>query len=189
MDDLALETRDGLPEALQVLLDSYPRTGWTRDPGFDGLIRFWLDRHMMFRRLMDEMQSNTDALLDRKREAGAFAQGVARYGGMFVNGLHEHHMIEDAHYFPRLVLKDPRIARGFEMLDADHHALDGHLNAFADDANATLRVRDDRDRLQDEAGRFRSSLGDMARLLDRHLTDEEDLIVPVILKFGSADLG
>ena len=188
-DDLALETREGLPEALRVLLEHYPRQGWSRDPGFDGLIRFWLDRHTMFRRLLTEMEGVTEQLLDRQREPQVFAQAVARYGGMFVNGLHEHHMIEDAHYFPKLVLKDPRIARGFEMLDADHHALDGHLNAFADDANAALRIRDDRDRLQDEAGRFRSSLGAMAQLLDRHLTDEEDLIVPVILKFGSADMG
>ncbi|MBS1303093.1 hemerythrin domain-containing protein [Loktanella sp. SALINAS62] len=189
MTDLSLESRDGLPDALRVLLDSYPREGWTRDPGFNGLISFWLDRHMMFRRLMAEMQSGTERLLDRKDDPQGFARQLSRYGGMFVNGLHEHHMIEDSHYFPRLQLKDDRIARGFEILDADHHALDGHLNAFAEGANATLRQIDDRDRLQNEAGAFRDRLNEMARLLNRHLVDEEELIVPVILKFGSDDLG
>ncbi|MFT6944794.1 MAG: hypothetical protein ACJAUW_001372, partial [Yoonia sp.] len=29
----------------------------------------------------------------------------------------------------------------------------------------------------------------LERLLDRHLVDEEELIVPVILRFGSAGLG
>ncbi|MCB5199602.1 hemerythrin domain-containing protein [Loktanella sp. TSTF-M6] len=189
MDKTDLDTRKGLPDALRVLLETYPRDGWTRDPGFDGLIRFWLDRHMMFRRLMAEMETGTELLLDRKTAPDAFARQLSRYGGMFVNGLHEHHTIEDAHYFPRLRAKDKRIDRGFDILDADHHALDGHLNAFADTANATLRQLDDRDRLQSQAGAFRDRLSDMARLLNRHLIDEEELIVPVILKFGSADLG
>ena len=188
MTELDLETRTGLPDALRILLKDYPREDWTLDPGFDALIKFWLDRHLMFRRLMERMQTGTEALIDRKLEAQPFAQELSRYGGMFVNGLHEHHMIEDAHYFPRLVKKDPRIERAFEILDADHKALDGYLNAFADGANATLRQLDDRDRLQDEAGRFVGNLEQMARFLDRHLTDEEDIIVPVILKFGSSDL-
>ena len=187
--DLALETRDGLPDALRVLLDAYPRQGWSQDPGFDGLIRFWLDRHLMFRRLLAEMQAGTDRLLDRNADPRAFAGQVSRYGGMFVNGLHEHHMIEDAHYFPKLQAKDDRVARGFEILDADHHALDGHLAAFVDSANGVLSRLDDRNVMQDNAATFRASLGDMERLLNRHLTDEEDLIVPVILKYGSSDLG
>jgi hypothetical protein len=36
---------------------------------------------------------------------------------------------------------------------------------------------------------FKASLNDMERLLNRHLSDEEDLIVPVILRYGSSDLG
>ncbi|RYH02169.1 hemerythrin domain-containing protein [Salipiger sp. IMCC34102] len=188
MTDVALETRTALPDALRVLLAEYPREGWTVDPGFDELIKFWLDRHLMFRRLMERMETGTEALIDRKVDERAFAQELSRYGGMFVNGLHEHHMIEDAHYFPRLVKKDARIERAFDILDADHKALDGHLNAFAEGANATLRQVGDRDLLQDEAGRFQGNLSTMARFLDRHLTDEEEIIVPVILKFGSSEL-
>ena len=189
MTDLALETRDGLPDALRVLLEAYPRQGWTQHPGFDGLIRFWLDRHLMFRRLLAEMQSGTEGLLDRNIDPRAFAGQVSRYGGMFVNGLHEHHTIEDTYYFPKLQARDDRVARGFDILDADHHALDGHLAAFVGSANGVLSRLDDRDVLQDNAATFRASLGDMERLLNRHLTDEEDLIVPVILKYGSSDLG
>ena len=35
-----------------------------------------------------------------------------------------------------------------------------------------------------QAGRFEAGLGGFERFLDRHLTDEEDLIVPVILRAG-----
>lgn len=188
MSDLALENRDGLPDALRVLLEAYPRQGWSQDPGFDGLIRFWLDRHLMFRRLMAEMRTGTEGLLDRKIDPKQFAGQVSRYGGMFVNGLHEHHTIEDTYYFPTLQQKDARVAKGFDILDADHHALDGHLSNFVDSANGVLSRLDDRDLLQTNAGTFKDRLTEMERLLNRHLNDEEELVVPVILKYGSADL-
>jgi hypothetical protein len=98
--DLALASRDGLPDALRVLLAEYPRAIWETDPGFDGLIRFWLDRHMMFRRVMVDMQEDARRLVDAKLEPAQYASRLSRYGGMFVNGLHEHHTIEDTHQRP-----------------------------------------------------------------------------------------
>lgn len=186
---LTLENRTRLPDPLRVLLEAYPREGWTGDPGFDGLIRFWLDRHLMFRRLLDEMTNGTQGLVDRKVDPQRFGTMMSRYGGMFVNGLHEHHMIEDTHYFPKLSRKDSRITKGFDILDADHHAIDRHLSDFVDHANSTLKSLADRDPLQTKAGRFLEQLTLTNRLLDRHLTDEEELIVPVILKYGAQDIG
>ena len=87
MDNLALAERDRLPDALRVLLAEYPRDTWEADPGFDGLIRFWLDRHLMFRRLMTELRSGTEALMDRKMDDQRYVALTSRYGGMFVNGL------------------------------------------------------------------------------------------------------
>ncbi len=189
MDNLDLAERAGLPDALRVLLEEYPRDGWETDPGFDGLIRFWLDRHLMFRRLMSELRSGTEALLDRKLDAARYAAMTARYGGMFVNGLHEHHTIEDTYYFPKLVTKDARIERGFTILDKDHHDIDAFLASFVERANEVISISDNREKLQTTAGKFRDELSKLEQLLDRHLIDEEELIVPVILKFGAADLG
>ena len=189
MTDLALEHRDGLPDALRVLVAEYPRAGWQDDPGFDGLIRFWLDRHIMFRRLLDEMRSGTEGLIDRQTDPRRYLAMVSRYGGMFVNGLHEHHTIEDTYYFPKLAQRDGRISKGFDILDSDHHAIDGHLNGFVTAANDVIAKADDRDQLQDAAGAFQAQLTKLERLLNRHLTDEEDLIVPVILKYGTEGLG
>lgn len=189
MDNLRLSERDRLPDALRVLLADYPRAGWETDPGFDGLIRFWLDRHIMFRRLMSELRGGTEALLDQKTDAQPYVAMTSRYGGMFVNGLHEHHTIEDSYYFPKLVTKDARIEKGFTILDRDHHDLDGLLSGFVDRANEVIRVADSREKLQTAAGRFRDELAHLEQLLDRHLIDEEELIVPVILRYGSAGLG
>lgn len=184
LDDLALETRTGLPEALRVLLEEIPREAWDRHANFGGMVQFWLERHLMFRQLLAQMTNEAEAVIDRRLDIDAYGPRLSRFGGFFLNQLHGHHQIEDAHYFPQLVTLDGRLERGFGILDADHHALHHHLDAFATGANAVLS------RLQDEAaarqsvGEFHGQLEDFARMLDRHLTDEEDLVVPVILKSG-----
>ena len=62
MDNLS--DRQPLPEALGVLLDEYPREAWDSSDNFGGLIRFWLDRHLMFRKLMASLQGETERALD-----------------------------------------------------------------------------------------------------------------------------
>ena len=189
MSQTDLTKRKKLPDAVRVLMAEYPREGWPDDPGFAGLVQFWLDRHLMFRRLMDEMGSATEALLDRKIDNNRYAGVLSRYGGMFVNGLHEHHTIEDRYYFPKLQAKDKRVARGFEILDKDHHALDGLLADFVGGANSVIHTAADPAKLHEAAGGFQKELRKLEKLLDRHLVDEEELVVPVILKYGSAGLG
>ncbi len=184
---LLLQDRTGLPDALQVLVRDYPRDGWAADPHFHGLVSFRLDRHMMFRNLMAHMLQEAEGFLDAERDAQGYAQGLSRYGGLFVSNLHGHHQIEDHHYFPLLRQKDARIEAGFDLLDADHHALDGLLNSFVEAANSAIRGIGGPDPRPSVDG-FRAELLGLQRLIDRHLTDEEDLIVPVILKYGADDL-
>lgn len=185
--NLTLEQRDGLPDALRVLLAEHPRESWDADPQFNGLISFWLDRHMMFRKLGTIMQDEARSLLDGKTDPQRFAQAISHYGGTFVNQLHGHHQMEDQHYFPVLATRDVRIERGFELLDADHNALDGHLNRFVETANDAIKgVATD---YKLAGGRFLTAVEELDTLLRRHLDDEEDLIVPVILKYGTDGLG
>ncbi|MFN3937566.1 MAG: hemerythrin domain-containing protein [Gemmobacter sp.] len=186
--DHSLDSRQSMPDALRVLLDEYPRAGWPRHRNFDGLVRFWLERHLMFRRLTEAMATDTEALLERRLDPRMHSARLARFGGIFVSELHGHHHIEDAHYFPVLAQAEPRIAAGFELLDADHKALDGILSRFADAANSAIRAEEGQ-RHRAAAGEFLTELRTTQRLLDRHLTDEEDLVVPVILRHGPAGLG
>lgn len=185
-DALQLDLRTGLPDALRVLLHDYPRAGWDAHPGYDGLIRFWLDRHMMFRRILERLHTQTEETLDRRMAFDQFRRETGRLGSTFVQELHGHHGIEDAHYFPVLSGKDKRIARAFELLDHDHHALDGHLNTFVERANAALQATSTKDTA---IGDFHSTVADLTKMLDRHLIDEEEIVVPVILHYGAGGLG
>ena len=175
----ALDERDGLPEALRALLAETPRAGWEAHPEFGALTRFWLDRHLGFRRLLSALRD----------DAGVPAEAVdmarlSRLGAAFLGGLEEHHAVEDQVYFPKMVRLVPSLERGFAILDADHLRLHEELEGFAAGANAVLRGGG-----AGALGRHGDGLERMERFLDRHLTDEEDLIVPVILRVGEGRLG
>ena len=181
MDDLGHRT--GLPDALRVLLEGLPRETWERHPNFDGLTRFWLERHLMFREVLKRLGAGSEAYLDGRSDERRHAAETARYAGFLLNELHGHHNIEDHHYFPRLQALDARLERGFALLDADHHALDGHIHGLAGTTNAFLQAVG-QPAARDRAGELRAALGQFETFLDRHLTDEEDLIVPVILTYA-----
>lgn len=183
-----LDTREALPDALRVLLAEYPREAWEIDPHFSGLVQFWLERHLMFRKLLAVLEQETRALLDGG-DPRRFTASVPRYGGMLLDQLHGHHQIEDQHYFPLLQKKAPEIARGFDLMESDHQLLDPRLAGFADAANLTLAKLMEGAEPKDSTAPFAHSLEGLAGLLDRHLTDEEELVVPVILKHGPGGIG
>lgn len=184
MRDYDIASRKGLPDALRVLFEQYPREFWESHDNFSDLTRFWLDRHLMFRKALGMMQTEARDFLDHETEARHLANQTARIGSFFLQNLHGHHQIEDQHYFPRLIGMEPRLDRGFEMLDADHHALDGHLHALAETANQLIRSTQESGDVRAGAGEFLDCLAQMETFLNRHLTDEEDLIVPIILRHG-----
>lgn len=176
-----LNERIALPEEYQLILADYPRVGWPEHPDFNGLAAFWLDRHLAFRRMLDALGADLRARIDGELAADTYGERLSRLGSRFLGDLIGHHQVEDQAYFPELARLEPRISRGFEMLDADHHALHGLIDRFATGGNAVLTA--DQDATQREAAaRFMTDLGEFDRQLTRHLADEEDLVLPVVLK-------
>lgn len=181
-DRLALRVRGGLPEDLRFLLKSCPRDGWRDHANFDGLTEFWLQRHRGFRELLSRIRGETDSVLEKALDAATFGRRLHRYAGLFVGQLHEHHSVEDVHYFPLLLQCDRRLARGFEILDRDHTVLDGELHRFTEDTNTILGASQAGSLENDALNRFRDGVSAFEGLLDRHLTDEEEIVIPVILE-------
>jgi iron-sulfur cluster repair protein YtfE (RIC family) len=181
-DPLALASRHGLPDALRVLVEKHPREGWEAHPNFNELTRFWLERHLMFRRLQGMLIETTAGGIERREDPRVLGGQLTRLASMFLNELHGHHSIEDMHYFPMLQALEPRLERGFALLDGDHHALDPLLHELAEGTNAALRALPD---AGTELGRLHESFGRFQVFLDRHLVDEEEIVVPVILEHGA----
>jgi hemerythrin-like domain-containing protein len=179
--DNDLMQRGGLPDALKALREIYPRGTWTAHRNFDGLVSFWMERHMMFRNLCVHLREDAEAATDGKLAKAQMDARLARFGTMLLQQLHGHHQIEDQHYFPKLIGHEASLARGFDILDRDHHAMDGLLQRFATGANGVLQGTV-------ETGVFRDQVADFEGLLLRHLEDEEDLIVPILLKHGAGGL-
>jgi len=176
-ESLALDVREGLPDALRVLVAEYPREGWEIHRNFHGLVTFWLDRHMMFRRLAVLMREDVEGVLDGKMDFQTYAPRLTRLGNRLITDLHAHHHIEDIHFFPELSRLEPRLERGFALLETDHRAIDPTLGDLAGAARAVLQGG--------EPGALLPRIAEIERLLHRHLEDEEDLVVPVILKTGT----
>lgn len=173
----ALTARDGLPEALTLLRASFPRDAWRDHKNFGEMVQFWMDRHAMFRRLLGTLNADAQARAGGTLSPEAHAPRLSRFGGLFLQELHMHHMVEDQHYFPQLVGLAPELDRGFALLESDHGAIDPMLEDMAQHMNGVLSGGA-------EAGALVERLERFERLLNRHLTDEEDLVVPVILKSG-----
>jgi iron-sulfur cluster repair protein YtfE (RIC family) len=186
--EVSLAVRSGLPDALRVLLAEYPREGWESHPDLSGLIRFWLERHLAFREIQGLLIEETRGLIDGNRDPAAFAGRLSRLGNSFLGDLHGHHTIEDLHFFPRLQRLDVRIASGFALLEADHQEIDPRLHALADRANAVLTAVREGAPTAEGAGQLEAELVKLQGFLDRHLTDEEELVVPVILAHPEAGL-
>ncbi|MEJ6397082.1 hemerythrin domain-containing protein [Yoonia sp. 208BN28-4] len=183
--DLTLAQRDRLPDALRALVAEFPRDAWDAHPNYSQLIAFWLDKHLSFRRLTKMLADDTDKALAGLLDPLQYQRHVSRLGGDLINHLHGHHQIEDAHYFPVMATLDQAAAAGFDILDRDHHAMDGLLNGLATDANAVLqRQLTDKNGLTTATSTFQNTLTDFTRMLDRHLVDEEELVVPVLLKYA-----
>jgi hypothetical protein len=76
------------------------------------------------------------------------------------------------------------------VLEGDHHAIHADMARTAETANALLRnLQSDADRLRRCGDEYAAASAALLSGLNRHLDDEEDLIVPLILDRGEDALG
>jgi len=107
---------------------------------------------------------------------------MSHFGGTLVGNLHGHHGWEDHSYFPKLSAADPRFDAGLAVLEQDHADLDQVLDDFTRQANRVIKLATlDPAQAHDEAGSVQSTSEVIEAFLKRHLTDEEELAVPIIL--------
>jgi hemerythrin-like domain-containing protein len=178
-----IETRKGLSADLRELLFAIPPDEWPAHVNYAGAAAFWQGVH---RSLLSE--------------SGAFAAGLDQLsgmspgemqGGLLMNDLrhlgrhllghaHTHHHVEDDHYFPRFKLRYPQLGRPIDLLDGDHRVLEETLDAVGRHIEGFSAGKSGRD----EIGAALNDAHKLDRILQRHLADEEDIVIPALLKKG-----
>jgi iron-sulfur cluster repair protein YtfE (RIC family) len=187
---LALESRDGWPADLRLLIDRYPREVWQGHANLGAMAQFWLSRHDMFREIGAALEEATIAFRNGTATAQDFRAWFPPRLQFFLQQLNGHHQVEDLHFFPVFQAAEARLAHGFEVLESDHHAIHQSIDRAVETANGFLRVPvNEADALCTAGDAYAAANDVLLRQLRRHLNDEEDLIVPLILDRTEAGLG
>lgn len=173
----------GEPASLKSFLDALdglPREDWEAHPGFGPLARAWLDRNRDLRASAPEVIAALD--YQPRPPRSRFVVSNTFLVVTFVARSRGWNHIEEVRYFPRFAASAPRLAAAFEMLRDDHVTLDRALDGLRSGVDPDSADREDTAALRASAKAF-------LPLLERHLADETDLVLPVLLEYhpGAAD--
>jgi iron-sulfur cluster repair protein YtfE (RIC family) len=173
-----------LSEELRFLTRQHPRDGWAGHARLGALASFWLQRHQAFRELDEILRIGSQDALDRQHEPERLRRWLRQHLHMLLWQLQEHHQVEDHHYFPVFRRLEPRLVAGFELLERDHETLHQRLAEIAERANAVLIPGQPSGVFRGALERCIDSQRTLGHSLLRHLDDEEDLVIPLLLERG-----
>lgn len=187
---LNLETRAGWPDELRFILERYPREAWADHVNLAGIARFWLDIHNGFRRAGEALRGSTNESREGLATPDRFRSWYAPRLQTFLGHLEGHHNIEDYQMFPIFNAAEPRLMKGFEILETDHGVIHAAMDRMAETANAFMQTpAGDNDKMRYAAEAYADTSDRLMKMLARHLGDEEDLVIPLILDRGEEALG
>jgi Hemerythrin HHE cation binding domain len=177
------DQRPRWPPALRALLERHPRATWSAQRS--GEAAFWLEIHAGFRRDCAAIEALAADAQTGRRGAAELGVIATPHLTALATNLEGHHRIEDHHYFPVFRRLDARLAASFDALEADHRGLSQRLrNAYQalDDLRAAAATSAAADELAMAGTRFAAAAIDLCRTVRRHLDDEEDLVVPLLIE-------
>ena len=165
---------------VRAQLQRHPRAAWRTDPS--PAARFWLEIHDGFRRESDGLV----ALLEEhrgRRDAAELAIVSGRRLESMIARLRGHHEIEEFEYFPAFRALEPKLAPGLDVLASDHARLQRQVEqALAALSELIAAVENDAAATPWATDRYAARTGELCRALARHLDDEEELIIPLLLE-------
>lgn len=177
-----LDTRPALPDEWLALLRRHPRDSWAAHPRLGGTAAFWLERHAAFRSLAAALDEATQRFHGGGLAAEDFAAWFAPRLQLLLSELNGHHQVEDLHYFPAFRRAAPDLTPGFGLLDRDHRTLHADLFATAEAANAFRQALARTPDVEGPAAAYAEASARLLRRMARHLDDEEDLVIPLLIE-------
>ena len=189
MHDLTLGEREGLPDSLAYLRGRYPSASWRDHPNYGALADFWMQVHDGLRTEGADLQALTHTFQEGATTPEQFGRTFLPLLRSHLGHLDSHHQVEDQYYFPRFRRLDERMKAGFDLLERDHEAIHQLLEQSAEGAsNLLASLQRNRDAQRAAADIYVDKAQRLLALLDRHLGDEEDLVIPAMLEHGERPL-
>lgn len=142
----------------------------------------WLKVHTNIRKRQRILTQISEGYQSGEYDWSEYRSQILKRINMHVLKLHQHHGVEDEGFFPEFIRMYPQLQAGFEILGRDHMRLDALLDKLQMQTD-TLARSDVEDKVL--AAQLHQTLVDATDLLSQHLTDEEDLVIPILgLKQG-----
>ena len=181
-------TRKGISQALRNTLFDIPRQQWAQTPGFHEEPEFWLHIHRGLLQASATLPEQCKALLnspDIDPEGEEF-RGIFKFSLQLVHHAHQHHHIEDSHFFPLFAQRYPELIQPLSLLDGDHRVLSDVLEDMEKAAHLMKVAVVDSSKSVDALKKLTENMLVSATSLDslflRHISDEEEICIPIMLK-------
>lgn len=175
--------RTGLSDSIRKTLLEGGREDWTGHPGSHGKAAFWMSIHRDLLQGAAHLRQGMEQLLDIPESELAETLRASRLRGFarqLIGFAHHHHEIEDHGYFPQFVLLYPSLDRAMALLDGDHRV----LNEALDKTGSALGTLGSGEITRDVIATVHQGCSMLDRILNRHIRDEEDVVIPILLKHG-----
>ena len=147
------------------------------------MLRFWLNKHKEFNTVCQALNECMSSVKNDATDSNLFRANIKPKVDWLIINFNEHHHIEDHFVFPALRGLAPALKPQFDRLDSDHSLLNTNLEKLAGISKQYIHSEDSMSltKLNTE---FTTALIQLTRKLQEHLSDEEDLVVPLFLEYG-----
>ena len=137
----------------------------------------WLKVHTNIRKRQRILTQISEGYQSGEYDWAKYRSQMLKRINMHILKLHQHHGVEDEGVFPEFIRMYPQLQAGFEILGCDHVRLDALLDKLQlqNDTLARTEVED-----KALAAQLHQTLVDVTNLLSQHLSDEEDLVIPIL---------
>lgn len=137
----------------------------------------WLNVHTNIRKRQRILRQLSEEYLMGALNWDNYRPQILERIGIHVLKLHQHHSVEDHGFFPEFVSSYPQLKTGFEILERDHVRLNALLDELQGLNDELVKAKVEDKALAD---RLHQNLIAGTDFLSQHLTDEEDLVVPIL---------
>ncbi|MGL1920594.1 MAG: hemerythrin domain-containing protein [Hyphomicrobiales bacterium] len=179
-----VKKRDGLSPTIKKTLLESTREDWPKHRRYQGMAGFWLNIHRNLLQGTNQLADGFESLLDTppsEIQDEINARKLQQMGNQVISHLHHHHEIEDHNYFPQFIQLYPNMEHAINLLDGDHKILD---QALQDTQLALVDMMAQKPVDRDMIAQVAKGSRALEKIITRHLWDEEEIIIPILLEHG-----